>query len=100
MVQMPPERNATMAMVRVEPTPVQVRTGWLDGRPRAITWRDETLPVTRVSAIRHESAAYQVTTGPRTVFEVATPRARLSLSFRHRSRRWTIEAMEEPVRRA
>lgn len=83
-----------MAMIRVEPTAVLVRTGWFDGRPRAITWRDETLPVIRVSAVRQESAAYPVITGPRTVFEVTTPRARLSLSYRHRSRRWTVEAME------
>ncbi len=84
-----------MAMIRVEPTTVQVRTDWFNGRPREVTWRDETLPITRVSAIRHEDAAYPVVTGPRTVFEVTTPRARLSLSYRHRSRRWTLEAMEE-----
>jgi hypothetical protein len=83
-----------MAMITVEPTAVQVRTGWFDGRPREITWRDETLPITRVSAIRQEASAYPVVTGPRTMYEVTTPRARLSLSYRHRSRRWTIEAME------
>jgi hypothetical protein len=84
-----------MAMIRVEPTAVQVRTDWFDGRPREVTWREETLRITRVSAIRHEAAAYPVVTGPRTLFEVTTPKARLSLSYRHRSRRWTIEAMEE-----
>jgi hypothetical protein len=84
-----------MAMSRVEPTPVQVRTSWLDGRPTSITWHDETLPVTRVSAIRHEEAAYPVATGPRTLFEVMTPKARLALSFRHRTRRWTVEASED-----
>ena len=84
-----------MAMIRVEPTVVQVRTDWFDGRPREVTWRDEVLPVTRVSAVRHEDAAYPVITGPRTVFEVTTPRARISLSYRHRSRRWTVEALEE-----
>jgi hypothetical protein len=84
-----------MAMIRIEPATVQVRTDWFNGRPRTITWRDETLPVTHVSAIRDESAAYPVITGPRTMFEVTTPRARIALSFRHRSRRWTIEAMEE-----
>ena len=83
-----------MAMIRVEPTAVRVRTDWFDGRPRQITWRDETLPITRVSAVRHEAAAYPVVTGPRTLFEVTTPRARLALSYRHRSRRWTVEAME------
>lgn len=84
-----------MAMIRVEPTAVQVRTGWFDDRPREITWRDERLPITGVSAVRQESAAYPVVTGPRTVYEVTTPRARLALSFRHRSRRWTVEALEE-----
>jgi hypothetical protein len=83
-----------MAMIRVEPTVVHVRTGWFDRRPREVTWRDETLPVTRVSSVRDESAAYPVVTGPRTVFEVTTPRARMALSYRHRSRRWTIEALE------
>ena len=82
-----------MAMITVEPTAVQVRTGWFDGRPREIIWNDEILPVTRVSAVRQEASAYPVVTGPRTVFEVTTSRARLSLSSRHRSRRWTIEAM-------
>ncbi len=83
-----------MAMIRVEPTTVQVRTDWFSGRPREVTWRDETFQVTRVAAVRDESAAYPVVTGPRTLFEVTTPRARLALSFRHRSRRWTVEALE------
>ena len=86
-----------MAMIRVEPTVVQVRTNWFDGRPAEVTWRNETLPVTRVSAIRHEDAAYPVTTGPRTLFEVTTTRTRMALSFRHRSRRWTVEALEESL---
>jgi hypothetical protein len=85
-----------MALIRVEPTPVQVRTDWFDGRPTEVTWRDEKLPVTRVSAVRQEAAAYPAVTGPRTFFEVTTPRARLRLSYRHRSRRWTVEALEEP----
>jgi hypothetical protein len=83
-----------MAMIRVEPTTVQVRTGWLDGRPRAITWRDEVLQVTSVTSVRQESAAYPVVTGPRTMFEVTTRRARIALSYRHRSRRWTVDALE------
>jgi hypothetical protein len=35
-----------------------------------------------------------VTTGPRTLFEIETADARLQLAFRHRSRRWTVEAFE------
>lgn len=81
-------------MIRIDPTTVQVRTDWFSGRPRVVTWRDETLPITRVSAVRHEDAAYPVVTGPRTLFEVTTPKSRLSLSYRHRSRRWTVEAEE------
>ena len=38
--------------------------------------------------------------GPRTLFEVDTPRARLSLTFQHRSRRWTVTGLDEGVRRA
>ena len=84
-----------MAMIRVGPVDVRVRTDWFDGRPREITWRDARLPVTGVAAVRHEDAAYPVAVGPRTLFEVTTRRARFALSFRHRSRRWTLEAVEE-----
>ena len=84
-----------MAMIRVEPVQVEVRTGWFDGRPREITWGSERLPVMALTLVRHEDSAYHVAIGPRTIFEVVTPRARLALSFRHRSRRWTIEALDE-----
>ena len=79
-----------MAFTRVEPVEVHVRTDWFSGRPREITWGDERLPITQLAAIREEAAAYPVITGPRTLFEVETPRARLALTFQHRSRRWTI----------
>jgi hypothetical protein len=86
-----------MAMIRVEPVEVHVRTDWFDGRPREITWGDERLPVTGLALVRHEDAAYNVAIGPRTVFEVTTPRARLSLSYRHRSRRWTVEGLDRGI---
>jgi hypothetical protein len=89
-----------MAMIRVEPVQVRVRTGWFDGSPREITWGDERLPVTRLTAVREEAAAYPVVTGPRTLFEVETPRARLSLTYQHRSRRWTITALDDDRRAA
>ena len=89
-----------MAMIRVEPVEVHVRTGWFDGSPREITWGDERLSVIRLSAVREEAAAYPVITGPRTLFEVETPRARLALTFQHRSRRWTITALDEEQRAA
>jgi hypothetical protein len=87
-------------MVRVEPVRVDVRTDWFDGVPREVTWDDESLPVTRIVAVRDERAAYPVVTGPRVMFEVDTPRARLVLSFRQRSRRWSIEALDEVARPA
>ncbi len=83
-----------MAFIRVAPVEVQVRTNWFNGRPREITWGDERLPITRLAAVREEAAAYPVITGPRTLFEVETPRARLSLIFQHRSRRWIVNALD------
>ena len=89
-----------MAFTRVEPVEVHVRTDWFDGRPREITWGDERLPVTALAAVREEAAAYPVITGPRTLFVVDTPRARVSLTYLHRSRRWTITGVDEVVARA
>jgi hypothetical protein len=48
-----------------------------------------------LAAVRHETSAYDVAVGPRTVFEVETPRARLALVFGHRTRRWTIDGLDE-----
>lgn len=89
-----------MAFVRVEPVQVQVRTNWISGRPREITWGEERLPITRLAAVREELAAYPVITGPRTLFEVDTPLARLSLIYQHRSRRWTVNGLDDQVRTA
>ena len=89
-----------MAMIRVEPVPVRVRTDWLDGRPREITWGHERLFVTSLALVRDETSAYAVDVGPRTVFEVETSRARLALAFEHRTRRWTIDGLDEERRAA
>ncbi len=84
-----------MAFHRVAPVQVRVRTGWFDGRPREITWGDRRIAVTRLAAIREEAAAYPVITGPRTLFEVETPVARLALAYHHRSHRWTVTGLDE-----
>lgn len=86
-----------MAMIRMEPVNVRVRTDWLDGRPREITWGEIRLPVTRLAAVRREASAYRADVGPRTIFEVETPGARLALSFQHRSRRWTVDGVDDEV---
>ena len=88
-----------MAFIRVEPVEVQVRTDWFSGRPREITWGKEHLTITRLAAVREEAAAYPVISGPRTLFEVDTPRARLSLTYMHRSRRWTVTGLDQELRR-
>lgn len=81
-------------MVRVTPTEVRVRCGWLDGRPLSIEIAEEELPIVAIDHVRDESAAFPVERGPRTIFEVRTPDARLRLSFEHRRRRWMLEALE------
>ncbi len=84
-----------MAMVRVAPVTVQVRTDWFNGTPREITWGEDRLPVIRLVAVRDEGAAYPAITGPRTMFEVDTPTVRLALTYLHRSRRWTIDGLDQ-----
>jgi hypothetical protein len=83
-----------MAMVRVEPVEVRVRADWFDGRPREVTLGGRRLRVLEVLGVRDESAAFPVVTGPRTLFDVATDGARMTLVFRHRSRRWTLEEVD------
>lgn len=89
-----------MAMIRVDPVAVQVRTDWFDGRPREITWNAQRVPVTQVIGVRNETSAYPVVLGPRTIFEVDTPIARLTLSYRHRARRWSIDGVDQHARAA
>ena len=86
-----------MAIVRMEPVNVRVRADWFDGTPREITWGEMRLPVTRLAAIRRETSAYHAEIGPRTIFEVETPSAGLALSFQHRSRRWTVDGVDDEV---
>lgn len=85
-----------MALIRITPLEVQVRTDWFDGRPRSIRIDHASVPVVAVEAVRHESAAHPAETGPRTLFRVRTPEARYALSFEHRRRRWLVEALEIP----
>lgn len=83
-----------MAMLRVEPTEVRVRTDWFGGKPREIAWGDDRMPITTVVAVRHEDSAYRLDVGPRTLFQVDTPKAKIALSYQHRSKRWLVEGIE------
>jgi hypothetical protein len=51
-------------------------------------------PTAALAAVREEAAAYPVITGPRTLFIVDTPKARVSLTYLHRSRRWTVTGVD------
>ena len=88
-----------MAMIPVTPLEVRVRTDWFDGRPRTIRIDRATVPVVSVEAVREESAAHPVASGPRTVFRVLTPEARYALTYQHLHRRWFVEALDPDVRR-
>jgi hypothetical protein len=86
-----------MAIVRMQPVNVRVRADWFSGTPREITWGEMRLPVIRLAAIRREDSAYRPEVGPRTLFEVDTPGARLALVFQHRTRRWTVDGVDDEV---
>jgi len=46
--------------------------------------------------LRHAGSGQSPATRTRLLLTLLlTPRARMSLSYRHRSRRWTVEALEE-----
>jgi hypothetical protein len=83
-----------MAIVRVTPTQIDVSCGLFDGKPRSIRTAHERVPVIEISQVRDELAAYPAERGPRTIFEVRTPDARLRLAFEKRRRRWLLEGVE------
>jgi hypothetical protein len=83
-----------MAMVEVHPMEVAVTCDAFTGRPRTVRVGPDEVRVVAVERIRDESAAYPINEGPRTVFVVRTLRARLRLAFRHRDRRWLMEAID------
>lgn len=83
-----------MAMVEMNPMEVGVACDPFNGRPRTVRIGPDEVRVVAVERIRDESAAYPASEGPRTVFVVRTLRARLRLAFRHRDRRWLMEAID------
>jgi hypothetical protein len=83
-----------MAIVRVTPTEIDVRTGRFDGRPRHIRIANERVPVIQIDQVRDELAAYPVAQGPRRIFDVRTPDARLRLAFERGRKRWLLEGLE------
>ncbi len=83
-----------MAIVRVTPTEIDVKTGLFDHRPRQVRIANEDVAVIEIAQVRDELAAYPVSQGPRRIYDVRTRDARLRLSFGKRSRRWLLEGLE------
>ena len=89
-----------MAIIRVAPVDVEVRTDWFNGRsPRDHLGRRATPDHPRRRGPRR---AFRLPGDhrPRTLFEVDTPLVRLALTYRHRSRRWLIEGLDEVAKAA
>lgn len=63
------------------------------GCPREIRAHGERLRVTALEAVRDETAAYPLETGPRTVFVVRAADRRYRLIHLLRERRWTVEPL-------
>lgn len=83
-----------MAMVRITPTEIAVGCDPFTGRPRSVRMGADLQRVVRIERVRDESAAYPVAVGPRTLFDIRTPAARLRLAFEHRTRRWLVEGLD------
>ena len=84
-----------MAMIRVAPVKVQVRTDWLDGTPKESPGARSACRSPGSSRSAMSGPPIPAITGPRTLFEVDTPGARLALTYLHRSQRWTIDGLDE-----
>jgi hypothetical protein len=63
------------------------------GRPLEIRAEGERRRVTDVEAVRDETAAYPLQTGPRTVFVVRSHERRYRLIHLLGERRWTVEEL-------
>jgi hypothetical protein len=63
------------------------------GRPREIRTDGQRLPITALEAVRDETAAYPLESGPRTVFVVRAEKRRYRLIHLLRDERWTVEEL-------
>jgi hypothetical protein len=86
-----------MSMVSVNLTRVSVACDPFTGVPRTVHALGDAFTVLDVERVRDESKAYPVGVGPRTVFDVRTPSARLRIAFGHRDRRWAVLGVDTEV---
>jgi len=66
------------------------------GRPREIHTGGERIAVTGLEAVRDETAAYPLESGPRTVFVVRAQERRYRLVHLLWDGRWTVEELAQP----
>lgn len=80
-------------MFSTDPMNPQVVVDGNTGRPRELRAGGERHPVTALEAVRDETAAYSVGSGPRTVFVVRAMGRRYRLVHLLRDRRWLVEEL-------
>lgn len=74
-------------------TPPAVTVDGSTGRPREIRAAGERIAVTDLEAVRDETAAYPLESGPRTVFVVRAQERRYRLIHLLRDGHWTVEEL-------
>jgi hypothetical protein len=84
-----------MALTKITPTEARVRWDRREGRPSTVRVGSRELTVTRLEAIRDETAAYPADRGPRVTYLVETDGGQASLVFDGRRRRWFVDALDQ-----
>ncbi len=74
-------------------TPVVV-TDPGSGRPTVVRIDSQALAVTDIDAVRDETFAYPIQSGPRTVFRVRADGRRFRLVHHHQRRDWSVEPLD------
>jgi hypothetical protein len=80
-------------MFDLNPSAARVSVDGATGRPRSIRSHGERFVVTALEAVRDETAAYPLDSGPRTVFVVRAQERRYRLVHLLRESRWTVEEL-------
>ena len=80
-------------MFNLNPASQHVLVDGGTGRPREVRTQGMRLVVTELEAVRDETAAYPLESGPRTVFVVRAEERRYRLIHLLREGRWTVEEL-------
>ncbi len=83
-----------MSLMHRDSEATSVAMDGASGRPIEVRLGHDAWTVTSIEAVRDETYAYVMRTGPRTVFDVTCHRRRFRLVHLHRERRWTVEPLD------